>query len=331
MSVFPNILPRAINSPAGGVENLRGRNWTNTQFLVDLKKIIIPDSYSIEAPDKVLSDYSKESNKSGGKGALNNTIVNRFKVLDQIQRDIYPPLQQYINLLNIEAWYLFRTKAFNPIMNTKGFPYEPISLHPELFTPQINYRINYLEPTPFPPVVPLPNVEWSLYETQVRDLLDIDITNSLAAIPGGMNFTYQKYPPLRTNWTDVPNILNQSSFRLFSQLLTAYKAYKTLLLDNWSNNWSVTSRVESLEGSLFSDPTGNGSISGFGPGTSHILDSGNGSKSNFTLQYVIGTTIPLGLQVIPRPTPAQTTLNRYEKADKDSVAGIKDKAINLLS
>ena len=325
MSVFPKILPRAIN---GGI------NWTNTQFLADLKKIIIPNTYNIAAPDKVLSEYYKETNKVGDGGNANYTIVNRFKVLEQIQRDIYPPLQQYINLLNIEAWYLYRTKTWNPIMKTPGYPYESILLHPLVYTPQIKHRINILEPIPRPPIAP-DDIKWSLYQTEVNDLLDFDITNGLAAIPNGVTFTNEKYPPLKTNWNNIENLSlttsSQSSFRLFSQLLTAYKAYKALLLDNWSNNWGVTSRVESLNGSLFNNPTGDGSISGFGPGTSHILDSGNGSKSNFTLQYVIGTTISPSFQVIPRPTPAQTTINRYEKADKDSVAGIKDKAINLIS
>jgi hypothetical protein len=305
MSIFPKILPRAING---------GRNWTNTQFLADLKKIILPN-YNIEAPDKVLREYEKEIQKAGTSGAQNKSIVDRFKVLEQIQRDIYPPLQQYINLLNIEAWYIGRQNSLKPPPPTT----ETIPLN---IITSTSPRIQVSEQDPRPGNNFPPDLKFSLLPIEVSNFLDFTVTKLLEVIPNGDLITYQKYPLLRNNWDDFKNIDNnttsQSSFFLFSQLLTAYKAYKNLiLLSGWTDGWNGCPRVENL------------TTNGFGRSTSHILDSSSDSK--YTLTDIIGVSIPISFQVIPKSTPAQTTITRYKKADKDLVVGIKDKAINLLS
>jgi len=306
MSIFPKILPRVEN---GGI------NWTNTQFLADLKNIKIPNTATIIGPQKVLNDYNKEIDKSGTSGAQNKSIVDRFKVLEQIQRDIYPPLQQYINLLNIEAWYVGRQKSLSP-------PPPTIETIPFNIITSTSPRIQVSEPNPPPGNNSTPLI-FSLLPIEVSNFLDFTVTKLLEVIPNGDLITYQKYPLLRNNWNNFKNIDNnttsQSSFFLFSQLLIAYKTYKNLiLLSGWTDGWNGCPRVENL------------TTNGFGRSTSHILDSSSDSK--YTLTDIIGVSIPISFQVIPKSTPAQTTLGRYEKADEDLVNGtLIPKVKTLLS
>jgi len=322
MGIFPKTLPRAEN---GGI------NWTNTQFLADLRSIIVEQqgTYYIIAPEKVLSDYntvaSPENSSSTttvkyGNGGSDFLILERFKVLEQIQRDIYPPLQQYINLLNIEAWYAGRQKRkWKPsTAKPKSDEIIPVGIITPT-SPRIPIQepiIKYNNPaTPQNPII------YSLYPEEVGMFLDFTISNILPTNPG---LTYKRYPPLITNWNNIPNnpinISDPSSFFLFSQLLTAYKAYKGLVLfESWVNGWDGTYRVEkSLTGTLINNPKGDGSMSGFGRATSHILDTGGFAGENRgknSLKDVIGVNISPTFQVRPRTTPKSTISDLYKSTE----------------
>jgi len=302
MGVFPKTLPRAEN---GGI------NWTNTQFLADLRIVQDQDKITLN-PSTAINDYEKIAPADRNKSDATTTYIrNRFKVVEQIQKDIYPPLQQYINLLNIEAWYAGRQKR-------KWIPLTKKPKIDEIITNTIpitstSPRINVAEPDPItanpPPLI------YSLTPIEVGAFLDFTVTFNLTADTG---LTYRRYPPLITNWNNIPNnpinISDPSSFFLFSQLLTAYKTYKnTVLLNGWENGWLGCPRVEGV--------VNNNGFNGFGRSTSHILDNSSDNNSNSTLEKVIGTSISTSLKIIPKFTPAQITVNQIKKADVDLING----------
>ena len=284
MGVFPKTLPREEN---GGI------NWTNAQFLADLKKVQLQDMITLN-PSTAVSDYEKikpdDRNKSD---ATTTKIRNRFKVVEQIQKDIYPPLQQYINLLNIEAWYFGRQNSQNP-------PPDPKEIIPTITITSLTPRINVPEPDAF--TNPPPPLKFSLNSQEVQNFLDFSVTFNLAL---DLPLTIKRYPPLVISWNNIlnnpSNISDPSSFFHFSQLLTAYKAYKNIVLINsWENGWIGCPRVEGVNPNI--------DTNGFGRSTSHILDGSSDSNDNSTLKKVIGTSISTSLKIIPKLTPKITTL-----------------------